>query len=58
MGTIDDLPLNHFFSIVLDALGFFVLVASVQFEIIIYGIIASIILIKFMRTYRKYKVEY
>lgn len=46
MNEIDDLPLNYFFTVSLEFLGLFILISSMQYEIIPYVIISAYLLIK------------
>ncbi|CAD8046033.1 unnamed protein product [Paramecium sonneborni] len=57
MNEIDDLPLNYFFTVTLEFLGLFILISSMQFEIIPYVIISGYLLIKNQLLHRKFKVS-
>lgn len=58
MQKIDDLALNHFFSVIMDSIGFLVLVMTVQFEILLYSAIAAYFFITQVKKYREFRVSY
>ncbi|CAD8135298.1 unnamed protein product [Paramecium octaurelia] len=57
MNEIDDLPLNYFFTVSLEFLGLFILISSMQIEIIPYVIISGYLLVKNQLTHRKFIVS-
>jgi hypothetical protein len=46
VNEIDDLPLNYFFSVTLEFIGLFILISSIQLEIIPYALLAAFLLLK------------
>ena len=58
MSNVDDLSLNYFFMVVFDSFSLIALVASVQLEMLIYVIIATILIVKNLKLYCYYKMMY
>lgn len=57
VNEIDDLPLNYFFSVALEFIGLFILISSIQLEIIPYALLAAFLLLRNLQEYRNYKVS-